>query len=771
MQPMPLLDRPSPVVRSLLAACFIAAVLLLGTSASEVVPAIRLFGAVVGGVLIVAWIRAIRRQADLLDLATTAALVAFSISCVLSMFPRQSFDAAVTALALTAALGVGRRALGTERMRTYALFVMAAVGIVLGLLVIVLWGRVWLQWLFLTGWQALPPLDLALPSVPWAHQHDLTSLLVMLAPAIWLQRGTGLRRILLTTLLVGLGAAVVMDGSRSVWLALAVATGATMLRPLVSALRSHQRLALALIAVVGLIVIAATVTGTADEVVKRLTAVRSIDARTGQWSSALGLWRGDPIQGVGPGSFPFLLRLTDYFQSYEFVSRHPDNAFVQLIAEVGILGVLAAAAVVAAVGRMWRRDHTRSSLAAAWVLIYALVVSIGTNPFEYGFLLAPLVVWTSIGAPARVETVAKDSHPVRARWMTPAIISAAGVIAVAQAATLVGAFAYHAGSRGAGEGSYAKARGMLDLAVTLDPGMALYWRERGIMALMAGLPDVAVADLTTATALNPADDVSYRSLALAWLDAGDPAQALAAARSAARRDTSDPNNLLVLSRAASQAGDSASSTRALTLAVLHGPWITADPLWPSFAQPEQRAADLLDAAVVLWRTGDAPWLKGLDAAWLVGLAEDRGSAHQAVLEAGTLGPSAAALLQVLRCDSQRVGLEALQSLESSQGTFGEYWRARVIGEVLAGGRIDGALAETATLRAVQLSAPIADRIGPGDLYGGGFKDQYGYRRRAAQHPDGQVSPSAWAGLAEWINRPATAVSAAGMTERVATCER
>ena len=41
----------------------------------------------------------------------------------------------------------------------------------------------------------------------------------ILAPAIWLQRGIGLKRILLTTLLVGIGAAVVMDGSRSVWLA------------------------------------------------------------------------------------------------------------------------------------------------------------------------------------------------------------------------------------------------------------------------------------------------------------------------------------------------------------------------------------------------------------------------------------------------------------------------------------------------------------------------------------------------------------------------
>ncbi|HEY8952727.1 MAG TPA: hypothetical protein VIP78_09230, partial [Candidatus Dormibacteraeota bacterium] len=148
---MPSLDRPNRLVRSLLAGCFVAVVVLLGTSASELVPAIRLLGAVVGAVLVVAWIVAVRRQADLVDLATTGALVAFSVSCALSMFPRQAFDAAVMALALTSALGVSRRVLANEQMRAYALFVMAAVGIVLSVLVISIWGQIWLHWLSLTG--------------------------------------------------------------------------------------------------------------------------------------------------------------------------------------------------------------------------------------------------------------------------------------------------------------------------------------------------------------------------------------------------------------------------------------------------------------------------------------------------------------------------------------------------------------------------------------------------------------------------------------------
>jgi hypothetical protein len=172
----------------------------------------------------------------------------------------------------------------------------------------------------------------------------------------------------------------------------------------------------------------------------------------------------------------------------------------------------------------------------------------------------------------------------------------------------------------------------------------------------------------------------------------------------------------------------------------------------------------------VWRSGNAPWLKGLDPAWLVGLAENTESTHQAVVEAGPLGPSAEALLQVLSCDSQRAGLEALRSLERSQGTFAEYWRARLIGEALVGGHVDGVLAETATLRMSELGLALADRIGEADVYSGALKDKYGYRRRPIEHLDGLVAPSAWGGLAEWINHPARAALAAGMTDRVASCE-
>jgi O-antigen ligase/tetratricopeptide (TPR) repeat protein len=764
---MQLLDRPRMLVRPLLAACFVAGVLLLGTSASELVPSIRLLGSVVGGVLIVSWIRAIRRRADLIDLATTAALLAFTISCVLSLFPRQAFDAATEALAWTSALGIGRRALATEPTRSYALFVMAAVGVVMGVVVIALWGQIWLRWLFLTGWQAIPPLDLSLPSGPWAHQHDLTSLLVMLAPAVWLQRGTGVRRTALTVVLLGIGLAAIMDGSRSVWLAVAVATAITLVRPLGSVLRRHWRLAAAAVAVGVVILIAATVSGSADEILKRLTQFRSIDQRTGQWSSALGLWLDHPVQGIGPGSFPLLLRLTDYFDTYTFVSRHPDNAFVQLVAEVGLLGIVSATAVVAGVVRMWRGDNS-AARAAAWVLVYAAVASLGTNPFEYGFLIAPLIVWTALGAPARVDAAVDEAHPRRAKWLTPAIMSAAGVLALAQTATLVADFAYEGASHAASRGSYADARAFLDASVALDPGMALYMRERGTMALLAGLPAEAVADLTAAANQNPADDVSYRSLAEAWLAAGNPARALGAARSAVRRDASDPRNLLVLARAASRAGDSSSATEALARAVLTAPWITADPAWPSFAEGEP-AADLFHAAVARWQKGEAPWLKGLEPAWLVGLAEEKGSVDQAVAEAGSMGPTAEALLQVLSCDTQRAGIAALRRLQRSQGSFGEYWRARIIGEALIGSRVDGVLAETATVRVGQLRYALADQIGETDIYSGDFKDQFGYRRRPIQHLGGLVAPSEWGGLAAWMNHPAAAASAAGMAEQVASC--
>ena len=81
----------------------------------------------------------------------------------------------------------------------------------------------------------------------------------------------------------------------------------------------------------------------------------------------------------------------------------------------------------------------------------------------------------------------------RVRWLASAV--ALGIVGVAVSLTLIAGLSYDAAARSAAANDLPAARRQLDLAVTLDPSMALYARQRGIASLLMDDPDAAVADL------------------------------------------------------------------------------------------------------------------------------------------------------------------------------------------------------------------------------------------------------------------------------------
>lgn len=739
------------IQRPLLAAAFLSTTLLIGTTGGDPVPGFQVAGAVIGAAFVIAWMRSIRRWSDRVDLLTTVALVLFATSALFAVFPRQAFDAAVQALVWVATFGVARRAVSDEGSRHFILVVMACIGALLAVAFLVLWGSIWLRWLGLTSWQSIPPLDLPLPSSAWAHQHDLTTLLVVLAPAIWLQRGTGIRRVIALAIIGCVGAVVVMDGSRSVWLALGVA-GLVVAAGPTWRLLHNRRILLASIAGIAALAVVALALGAGEELLRRVTNVHTLSARANQWGPALGFVADRPIQGSGPGSFPFLLRLTDYFTTSEYVSRHPDNALVQLVVEGGLLGLAAAALVVTAVVRGWRKG-SHESRAAALALVFATAVGIGTNPFEYAFLIAPILAWAAIGTPAAAPEDQRTRAERSPRWVAAASAGLAALAGVAVVATLAASVLYDVGAGATQAGDLHRARDAFELAAELDPSMALYRRELGVAELEVGNWDESVAELRAAAAMNPADDVARRALAEAHLRLGDLPGALSAAEKAVELDATDIANLGMLARVANMAHDPDIANDVLTKTLLHAPYLAADPAWFELVGYRPDVPSLSNEAVTAWRAGEAPWLKGLRPAWLVALAgepRDSGAAREAAQDRPVMAP---AINDLMHCEAQAEALRSMREEEQSSRADPEYWFPRLLAEEIVEGRITDRLASLATLVHPTWQAVINDDLRPRDFFSGGRRDQYGYHRAPVLHPVWYPVPSTWSAVASWLENP------------------
>ncbi|HEX9708598.1 MAG TPA: O-antigen ligase family protein [Candidatus Thermoplasmatota archaeon] len=176
--------------------------------------------------------------------------------------------------------------------------------------------------------------------------------------------------------------------SRGAWLALVLGAGALLAA---RAWRPAVRIWMATLAV-------ALVLDAASGGALRDTAVRTV----GDWvveQRALLLWAGvlmffdHPLVGVGPGGFateldvyaPMLPRLFD-------LKPTPHNAYVQMAAETGVVGLLAFVVFLVAVFRVFRGDlvraedpHERSLRAALlWCLGILVVSGFALWPFAHG---------------------------------------------------------------------------------------------------------------------------------------------------------------------------------------------------------------------------------------------------------------------------------------------------------------------------------------------------------------------------------------------------
>lgn len=725
-------------------------VMLGGTVIGELVPTVAAVNALLAGPVVIRYLMQAPARSDRIDKWVIAALLIFLVSAVGSQFHRQSFDAAMSATIFAAVLFVGRGTLARAAPRKAFVAALIFLSAVLTVWTLIRWTEPILAWMSLTGWRTAPPLDLAVSSTPWGHRHDLALLIVMLYPAWWVGNPSMVRRVAAVAIGAMTAAILMIDGSRALWLSVAMALVAT-----ITAHRSpiprpwtprHTVIAVALL--LGTIGSLLLIGGS---LVERILTLDTLGARADMWVAIVDWWAAHPLTGGGPGSFPWILQGTSYFDTASWAPRHPDSAPFQLMAEGGLIGLIAVAVLSYAIAPSLFKAGIRPAMFALATFVVACV---GANPTDFAFLVILAAAWVSFALP-RPDEVASRERPSstetrRVRWAQWATIALSASIGLAWASTQVAALQYNSARRLVAEGYLAAAANALLTAEHLDPGMALYVRDRGALESIRGNHGESVQHLRRATELNPNDDLAWRMLAVAARGATDHDVAATALEQATALQRSDPTNLLLAASWAAADRHPEDGASALAEIVQAWPTIVFSPRWSTLIAPGRFDDAAIKAeAYTRWRSGrpqpDRLTSQGI---WLSALSATPVS-RTAVEQSGYSDLMVDALTSLLQCKPAD-GLLETAGPEDLRTDL--YWRLRMRSASLSGE------AEPRTEQILALTSRGLDIQAPGGLnpfgenaVSGTSGDIWGYRRIPIEWPVGASElPSPAGGLGHWL---------------------
>ncbi len=469
------------------------------------------------------------------------------------------------------------------------------------------------------------------------------------------------------------------------------------------------------------------------QLARRVLTTETLGLRADVWSSSLASWVAHPLFGTGPATFAFLLQPTGYFDAATYVPKHADSLYIQTLAELGLLPVVALLGLATAVGRAWISSLPRPVV--VWPLAFAAVVGLASNPVIPGFGAVLVAFWCGMSVP--LPQSASDGGRSRRQW--PFVAAGLVLVVAGGPAVLVTLAAIQqdtARSRAAA-GDMPAALTAVEHAIQLDPTFPLYRRERGALLLVEGHAEAAYEELQVAVRENPYDDSIWRALALAALAADDPQEAMDAARSAVELQRTESLNLATLAFVANATGDESTRDGALQLMVTLSPWTPADPAWvdafPTVNPP------LIVAAAEARASASAP-LAGTDTRWLEAFSGSVGDRPSGAYTAAQV-----ALTELMGCRVEQAVAD-LARAQRTNATDREFWLARWVADRLAGIHDDTSLDVL-----VMLSSPVREEGSP---LSAPLVDEAAYGRLPIAVTEGVKLPSPDDGVSAWIIDPA-----------------
>jgi O-antigen ligase/Flp pilus assembly protein TadD len=280
----------------------------------------------------------------------------------------------------------------------------------------------------------------------------------------------------------------------------------------------------------------------------------SIEARTAIWRNTLVMIREHPLRGVGLGAHPLVYpayhqraAIDPLFSSRRQLDFAHDD-YLQLTAELGLVGAGLLAMLGIAFGRLVREARTRAqatgdddvALAAAATAAAAGLLTEALFSFPAYRALPPWLLALDAGALSVVARgpAAARGFVVAARTPRTVLASAAAVativLVVACSRWLRADGHVEAARRAEAAGDSARMGAEAGGAVALDAARGDAWFLLGSAALTSGRPADAVHALQEAAGRRPFDAAALANLGLARAAAGDRPGAVAALRRASR---------------------------------------------------------------------------------------------------------------------------------------------------------------------------------------------------------------------------------------------
>lgn len=758
--------RPRSLLLPITASALLVYFVLVGaTPAGELLASARAMNTVIGGLLVMAYVAVVPRQADRVDAWAVVALMCFVAAAIGSELPRQSLDAVLAMVGYVAAFSLLRVALMDPLVRRATLLSVMALAAFTAVLAFTRLLNSVVEWWLATG--IAPPLGLAFSSAPWGHFYDFVLLAAMLAPAWLAGRLTRPKLVIVSLIGFMVGIVALLQGARAVWLALFLATvvafGPRLLKQARGA-RLDRRLVLAGLGIGALVAVAI-----GGPIATRLFTSATLGQRWDMWGALVEVWAQRPLTGLGPGTFPWALQTTSYFDTSVIAPRHPDSAVFQLLAEAGVLGVAGVAALCAGVGIPLLRSGMTPAI---WAVAAFLFAGLAMNPTDFGYFVVVAMWWVALALGKQRPAEARGGAEWRRRRLSGGVLAAMVILlAIPVGMAVLAGARYERARELASAGNVRGALLELDAAVTLDPSMALYLRQRGSAHLLTGDLEAATRDFAQAVELNPLDDLAWRALALAHREAGAVGEADRAIERAIGIQRSDPTNLLLKIEWSNEDGSGSEARELLAEVVLAWPAVTGAPGWPEMLPADDTTLDIVDRALNRWRQ-ELPSVEPIttQALWLAAMADRPELIDEAAAEGGYSEQLASAFVAVAGCDPSADS--ALDMVAEADRRTTTYWLLEDRNAALLGSgdeEIDRILylfliptfdddRADATLSPLRVNDVRGYR-----------PDEWGYRRPSiAWESPGPVLPDPRSGELMWTGDPVRASMIAGIPE---SCQR
>jgi O-antigen ligase/Tfp pilus assembly protein PilF len=606
-----------------------------------------------------------------IDLPILALLVAFGVATLSAQNLGLAAGALAGIVATTAMLPVALVAIRHRPGWTAATVTLPIIGLSAGALAVLGWRR--LEWL-LVGAPGLPPVRFLHEGTPFGSVA-VPPFVILAALPIGLLIPHRRLRLAVALALAAVGVPLTLiSGSRSAWLAVGVAA-VVMVAPtirqratsiLASWAWTPRRVGLGF---VGLAVLAIAVAYAAP----RLTDATSLIYRGYLWRDTIAALSANPLLGLGPGVMPYARQAAAPPYSFPVQQPHSHDVVLGILGDAGLLGLAAAAVLLATflvVARPWRARHLPARMAFATLCGFAAGMLFEDLTFVPGFNLLVLLLVAIVLADAG----AVAWRPVRLRML---LLAAAAVAALALVAVMTvgdaAAVAYRNGTDAAGDGHWTAAEGWLRRAVALDAWQPTGPKSLAVAADQAGDPGLARAAAERAVALSPGDADSWTNLALLCAAAGDATCARHAAGRAAETATPGHRQLVNAALVLDRLGDTTAADAAYRLSLLTNQWTGLATTWPRRVElggggvPEL-GADAAELNLLIARrvTGEAiepdDYRAGVTRALALAMRGERAAAEAEVERAISSSPGSLAAWDVAALLAQHYGEDPSEAI-------------------------------------------------------------------------------------------------------------